>query len=179
MRILFILLLSSLVISANAQVIEFGNKAEIYLVRHAEKEPGDDPLLTPNGNKRAGDLMRALKGKKIKRIYVTEYRRTQNTGDSVRIQLGIDTVHYGSDTSCTDLINKLKAHHDLNDAILIIGHSNTIPLVIRKLGIAEYPTAYIPSNDFDDLFLLSFKKGKATLTRSKYGAASAESAGMH
>ncbi len=179
MRSIFILLLSCLVFSANAQTIEFGSKAKVYLVRHAEKEAGDDPLLTSAGNKRAGDLMRALEGKKIRRIYVTEYRRAQNTGDSLRIQQGIDTVYYGSDTSCTDLINKLKTHRDVNDAILIIGHSNTIPLVIRKLGIDNYPKDYIPSNDFDDLFLLSFKKGKATLTRSKYGAASAESAGMH
>ena len=179
MRTVFILFLSCLVISAKAQTIEFGNNSKVYLVRHAEKESGNDPLLTPDGNKRAGDLMRALKGKQVKRIYVTEYKRTQNTGDSLRIQLGIDTVHYGSDTSCTDLINKLETHHDLNDAILIIGHSNTIPLVIRKLGITNYPKDYIPSNDFDDLFLLSFKKGKAILTRSKYGAASAVSAGMH
>ena len=34
---------------------------KIYIVRHAEKLKGDDPLLTEEGNKRAGDLMRVLK----------------------------------------------------------------------------------------------------------------------
>jgi hypothetical protein len=57
-------LLAAIGLPINAQSTGFGNKATIYLVRHAEKLTGKDPLLTEQGNKRAGDLMRALKGKK-------------------------------------------------------------------------------------------------------------------
>ncbi len=156
----------------------FGDAAKIYLVRHAEKQSGNDPLLTPAGNVRAGDLLRALKDKKIQRIYVTEYRRTQNTGDSLRIQLGIDTVRYLSDTSCIDLFKQIQAHQDMDKAILIIGHSNTIPLMIRKFGLADYPADYIPDKEFDNLFLVRFKKGKAILEKAKYGASSSASATM-
>ena len=85
MRFSLLLMLSAIPFSADAQSISFGNKAKVYLVRHAEKISGEDPLLTAGGNKRAGDLMRALKDKNIKRIYVTEYKRTQNTGDSLRL----------------------------------------------------------------------------------------------
>ncbi|MEI9957485.1 MAG: histidine phosphatase family protein [Ferruginibacter sp.] len=53
------------------------------------KESGKDPVLTKEGNQRAGDLMRTLKDKHIKRIYVTQFKRTQMTGDSLRIQLAL------------------------------------------------------------------------------------------
>lgn len=154
---------------ANAQMITFKDDAKIYLVRHAEKLSGNDPSLTTEGNNRAGDLMRVLTDKKIARIYVTEYKRTQNTGDSLRIQSGIDTVHYLSDTSCIDLVNKIKANGDLNRTILIIGHSNTLPTIIRKLGLLEYAAEDIPSNEFDNLFLIKFKKGRPSLTKTKFG----------
>ena len=36
-------------------------KTNLYFVRHAEKETGNDPALTEKGKKRAGDLMRYLK----------------------------------------------------------------------------------------------------------------------
>ncbi len=71
-----------------AQTILPNAKTKIYIVRHAEKESGNDPQLTVAGRNRAGDLMRTLKNKHIRHIYVTQYRRTQMTGDSMRIQLG-------------------------------------------------------------------------------------------
>lgn len=178
MRLILLLIFVATFFTGFAQSISFGNKAKIYLVRHAEKGPGEDPLLTSDGNKRAGDLLRAMKNKKIRHVYVTEYKRTQNTGDSIRLQLGIDTVHYLSDTSCIDLMNKLIANKDVNKSILIIGHSNTIPLIIRKLGLPDYPKDYIPANEFDNLFLLTFKDGRASLKKMKYGAVSGSSATM-
>jgi len=178
MRYLLILCLALVQLNAGAQSPAFKDGARIYLVRHAEKQSGKDPLLTDAGNRRSGDLARALKGKGIQRIYVTEYKRTQHTADSLMIFSRIDTVHYLSDTSCTDLINKIIANNDLNNAILIIGHSNTVPLIIAKLGLAGYPATYIPDAEFDNLFLLTFKKGKASLKKTKFGAASAISATM-
>ncbi|MEO6721416.1 MAG: histidine phosphatase family protein [Ferruginibacter sp.] len=178
MRLNFIFLLLAACSSAGAQQINFGNKASIYLVRHAEKGQGNDPLLTGEGNKRAGDLLRALKSKNILRIYVTEYKRTQNTGDSLRIQLGIDTVHYTADTTGDDLAKKILEHNDLNAPILVIGHSNTIPKIIQRLGLPGYPRDYIPDSEFDNLFLLKYKKGKAILQKSKFGASSGSSATM-
>jgi len=178
MRYMLLLFFTASYFPTNAQLITFKNNAKIYLVRHAEKLTGDDPLLTIEGNKRAGDLMRALKDKEIERIYITEYKRTQHTGDSLRIQLGIDTVHYLSDTSCIDLMSKLKANQDLNRTILIIGHSNTLPTIIRKLGLLDYAPADIPSNEFDNLFLMKFKKGTPSLTKMKFGEPSGASAMM-
>lgn len=147
-------------------------KTTIYLVRHAEKEKGNDPELTPAGKERAGELLRILKDKKIKRIYVTQYRRTQMTGDSLRIQLGIDTVHYLADTTGNDLLEKINQHQDFGKAILVIGHSNTVPVVIKKLGVINPVVTNVPDNEFDNLFKVKIKKGKAVLSIKKYGAKS-------
>lgn len=151
---------------------------KIFIVRHAEKEAGKDPLLTAAGNVRAGDLMRVLQNEGVQKIYVSRFRRTQNTADSMRIQLKIDTVHYTADTLCDDLVNTIIEHRDFGKTILIIAHSNTIPQIIRKLGVSDYPYGDIPDNDYDNLFVITYKKEKAKLKVMKYGAGSGASAAM-
>ncbi len=159
-------------------------KTKIYLVRHAEKQTGTDPELTDAGKKRAGDLMRTLQNKNVERIYVTQFKRTQMTADSMRLQLGIDTVHYLADENGIDLFNKIAAHNDFNTTILIIGHSNTVPDYIKKLGVNNYPQANIIDTEFDNLFKVYYKRSfvfspfKAHVKKEKYGAASGVSGAM-
>ena len=151
---------------------------KIFIVRHAEKETGNDPVLTAAGNTRAGDLMRALQNENIQKIYVSRTRRSQNTADSLRLQLKIDTVHYTADTVCDNLINSIIQHSDFGKTILIIAHSNTIPQIIRKLGVVDYPYGNIPDNNHDQLFIVTYKKEKAKLKTMKYGAESGVLAAM-
>jgi phosphohistidine phosphatase SixA len=173
-------------VTAQAQLLPSGifAKTKIYLVRHAEKQTGTDPELTDAGKKRAGDLMRALQNKNVQRIYVTQFKRTQMTGDSMRLQLGIDTVHYQADENGIDLFNKIAAHNDFNTTILIIGHSNTLPDYIKKLGVANYPQVNIVDTEFDNLFKVYYKRPfvfsrfKAHVKKGKYGVVSAVSAVM-
>jgi phosphohistidine phosphatase SixA len=155
-----------------------GATTRIFIARHAEKETGKDPVLTTAGNLRSGDLMRALQNEGIQKIYVSQYRRSQNTGDSMRIQLKIDTVHYLADTVCDNLINSIVEHGDFGKTILIIAHSNTIPQIIRKFGVTDYPYEDIPDDEFDNLFVITYKKGKAKLKKMKYGSKSGISEGM-
>ena len=160
------------------------SKTNLFFVRHAEKETGNDPALTVDGQKRAGDLMRTLKNKNVKRIYVTQFKRTQMTADSMRLQLGIDTVHYDATENGVDLFNKIAAHGDFNKTILIIGHSNTVPDYIKKAGIANFPQANINDTEFGNLYKVFYKRPflfssfKAHLKHSKYGSLSASSATM-
>jgi broad specificity phosphatase PhoE len=151
---------------------------KIFIVRHGEKEAGKDPVLTPAGNIRAGDLMRALQNEGVQKIYVSQYKRTQNTADSMRIQLKINTVQYIADTLCDDLVNSIMENGDFGKTILIIAHSNTIPQIIRKFGVTDYPYGDIPDNEFDNLFVITYKKEKAKLKKMKYGAKSGVSAAM-
>jgi broad specificity phosphatase PhoE len=152
--------------------------SKIYIVRHAEKLDGDDPLLTEEGNKRAGDLMRRLKDKKIERIYVSEFKRTQNTADSLRLQLGIDTVQINADTSCQSLFAAITKNNDWDKHILIVTHSNIIQKIIYKLGLTDFPQENIPAAEFDNLYKVELKKGKLDLKHTKYGKPSAASAQM-
>jgi phosphohistidine phosphatase SixA len=156
-------------LSAGAQNRLVAKGTVIYLVRHAEKESGNDPVLTTAGKQRAGDLLKVLKNKKLQRIYVTQFRRTQMTADSLRLQLNIDTVQYTADTTGVSLIEKITAHDDFGKIILVIGHSNTIPILIKKLGVL-LPLKAIADNEFDNLFVIKYRKGKAQLTLLKYGA---------
>lgn len=155
-----------------------GRKSMIFIVRHAEKQTGNDPLLTDDGNKRAGDLMRTLKKEKIKRIYVTQYKRTQHTADSLQLQLGIDTMQIIADTSCAALFAAISHNNDWNKPILIITHSNIIQKIIYKLGITGFPQQNIPEKEFDNLYRIIVKKKQPLLTHTKYGNPSATSATM-
>ena len=149
---------------------------KIYIVRHAEKITtggGNDPLLTEAGYKRAGDLMRKLRYECIRRTYVSQALRTQLTADSLRIRLMIDTVHYHHD-NYDGLLQSIRLHGDAGRTILIIAHSNTIPAIIRKLGVLNYPQQEIPAWQFDNLYLVTFPGGVAKVTKTKYGATSVQ-----
>lgn len=158
-----------------AQVVINNKTPDVYIVRHAEKETGIDPVLTEAGKRRAGDLVRVLRNKQVQKIYVSQFRRSGMTADSLRLQLHIDTVHYMPDTSGEDLFRTISSHHDEGKTILIIGHSNTIPAIIHKLGITGYPRSNIPDNEYDDLFVIKNVRGKPALSIIKYGRHSAAS----
>jgi broad specificity phosphatase PhoE len=155
-----------------------GKHSRIYIVRHGEKQKGDDPLLTEEGYKRAGDLMRTLQHKGIKRVYITQYKRTQQTSDSIRLQLGIDTVQIIADTSCAALFTAISDHNDWNQPILIVTHSNIIQKIIYKLGYTDFPQQNIPEKEFDNLYMIKIQKKKTVLEHRKYGTPSAASATM-
>jgi len=51
----------------------------IYLVRHAEKQKGSDPMLTEAGEERALKLLSILKDQGVDAVYSTPYNRTKST----------------------------------------------------------------------------------------------------
>jgi broad specificity phosphatase PhoE len=162
-----------------AQILQdFTRHTKIYIVRHAEKDTGNNPNLTTAGHKRAGDLMRLLKTKNIQRIYSTPTRRTMQTGDSLRLLQNIDSLIYQADTTGEGLYTKIIAAGDNRKNILVVGHSNTVAKLIRRLGAVNYPNKDLPDTEFDNLFLITYKKGKAKVKAMKYGERSGESAGM-
>jgi broad specificity phosphatase PhoE len=177
----FIISVCSLIILQQSMAqsnVPVGKNATIYIVRHAEKLSGEDPLLTPEGNSRSGDLMRTLIDKHIAKIYVSEFKRTQHTADSLHLNIGIDTVHYMADTSCTNLFETIINNKTGNKSILIISHSNIIQKIIYKLGIINFPQENLPAGEFDNLYIIHFINNKPSLEKKKYGKASTLSAAM-
>jgi phosphohistidine phosphatase SixA len=144
-----------------------------YIVRHAEKDTGTNPALSDAGKKRAGDLYRQLKNKKIDLVFVSQYRRTAMTADSLRLYQKIKTVEYTADLTAASLFDKMESNAGKAKNILIVGHSNTLPVIIRKAGVGSYTAKEIPDNEYDKLFIVKRKKGKSSLKIKKYGAPSA------
>src|SRR5881394_2278280 len=109
-------------------------QSTIFIVRHAEKAGDDDndPDLSEIGRARAETLARILKDAEITAIYTTEFKRTQQTAAPLAKILGLNvTTVSGKDSA--ELKSKL---HDSHGNILVISHSNTIPELIKGLGIA-------------------------------------------
>ena len=144
----------------------------VILVRHAERADGGagantmtaapaDPLLSAAGQARAARLAQMLADAGITAIYATEFRRTQDTGKPLAAKLGVPVRSVpAKDTA--GLVAKLKTEH-AKDVVLIIGHSNTVPDVIKVLGGAAVT---IRDDEYDSLFILVPATG--ALTRIRY-----------
>jgi phosphohistidine phosphatase SixA len=161
-------------INTIAQKPIFAPKTTIYLVRHAEKDTGNNPPLTQAGFKRAGDLMRYLQNKSVSKIYSTKYKRTNQTADSLKFAQNLTTIIYEADTIGNDLVAKIKANGDEGKIILVVGHSNTVPKLIRRLGVSSYAVQNLGDNEFSNIFKLVYKRRKVKFKHESYGVTGLE-----
>jgi broad specificity phosphatase PhoE len=142
--------------------------ATIILVRHAERASAmtADALLSPAGEQRAQQLSRVLKDANIRRIYVTEVRRTQQTAAPLAEVLQITpTVIPQKDTDA--LLKQLRDTHD-DETVLVVGHTNTVPLIVDRLGGGHVPP--FTDNEYDRLIILvSGGGGNAHVVTLRYG----------
>ena len=123
----------------------------VFIVRHAEKATtgGNDPDLSDAGRKRADALARILKNSQITSVFVTEFKRTQETAAPLATAAHLTpTIIPAKDVPA--LVVKLRA---LNGNALVVGHGNTIPDLVKELGIATPIT--IPEDDYTEIFVVS------------------------
>jgi broad specificity phosphatase PhoE len=138
--IFWVVLCSALLSTATAQ-------PTIFIVRHAEKaDASKDPDLSEAGRGRAEALAKVLRDANIAAIYATEFKRTQETAAPLAKALGIRITTVPAKDSAT-LIAKLRSS---NGNALVVGHGDTIPDLIKALGISE--AINIWQNDYDNLF---------------------------
>ena len=122
----------------------------IFVVRHAEKAStgGNDPDLSPQGQKRADALASILKDSQVTSVFVTELKRTQETAaPTAKAAHVTPTVIPANDIG--GLVEKLRA---LNGNALVVGHGNTIPELLKALGIAT--SVSIPEDDYSEIFVV-------------------------
>jgi broad specificity phosphatase PhoE len=130
----------------------------VYLVRHAEKTSAEaDATLSPAGTKRAACLANTLKDAGIQQIYVTEAKRTQQTAEPLAKQLKI-TPKVMPAADPTHLIRDVFYNGKGNT--LVVGHSNTLPVIIAKMKAGTIPA--IGDNDYDKLFIITTMEGSTT-----------------
>lgn len=163
----------SLVLSAGAALVPAVATAQklVIAVRHAERADGGagagmtgaaaDPLLSPEGEARARRLAAMLADAGITAIYATEFRRTQDTAKPVAERLGL-AVRTTPARDTGALVAALSKAH-ANDVVLIVGHSNTVPALIKALG---GPDVTIADDEYSALLVLVPSTG--VLTKIRY-----------
>jgi phosphohistidine phosphatase SixA len=130
----------------------------VFLVRHAERADtvtggpammGTDPSLSDAGHARAAALTTVLKDAGLTAIFVTEYKRTQETAAPIAKALALTPLIVSSkDTQA--LLAKLK---DVTGNVLVVGHSNSVPEIIKGLGVGGAPS--IADDQYDQLFIVT------------------------
>jgi broad specificity phosphatase PhoE len=135
--------------------------ADIYLVRHAEKEldGSQDPDLTEVGTHRAANLAVMLKSAEIKRIFSSDYQRTRNTAAPVAEVAGVEMELYNP-KALEALAGQLLR---LKENALVVGHSNTTTDLVTRLG-GDAGSAIVEEWEYDRLYLLQTENGKVTRT---------------
>ena len=132
----------------------FAADPKILLVRHAEKADeaaakSKDPALSKAGQARAERLAVLLKDAGVSSVFVTEARRTQQTAEPLCRAANIKPqVVPAGDTAA--LLAKLK---ETDGTVLVVAHSNTIPEIIKGLGVAD--AVSVGENEYDNLFIYS------------------------
>jgi 2,3-bisphosphoglycerate-dependent phosphoglycerate mutase len=136
-------------------------------VRHAEKETqGDDPNLSEVGKNRAKHLAEILKNLNINRIGYSNTKRAQATAAPLLGMINCSTDVYAKTVTEPYLLSTMEACK--GKAVLVVGHSNSIPEMINIL-VGEKKINDIPDDEFDNLYIVSvINKGNAKVMAYKY-----------
>jgi broad specificity phosphatase PhoE len=146
---------------------------KIYLVRHAEKasNTANPELKNPEGFARAIALRDSMWTVKLKGVFCTNFLRTIHTAEPTATDHSMHVSIYNNADRTIDSLAAKK-----NKRFLVVGHSNTVPGMVRHLGLDPGISGDIPDNDFDNLFIVTIrKKGgviKKSVERKNYGAPS-------
>jgi len=141
-----VLLLSILVAATIASA-----EPVVVVVRHAEKAASDgkDPDLSPAGRARAEALARILKDSGITTIFTTEFKRTQETAAPTAAAMKIAPMVVPAKDSAL-LVSRLR---QLNGNALVVAHGNTIPDIVKALGMDM--AIQIPEDDYTELLIVT------------------------
>lgn len=106
----------------------------IYLIRHAEKANAlHDTELSEAGKERAQKWSAYFSNKGIASIYATPYKRTNATVAQLAEKLHLEINSYNPAQLDLKTISEVYK----GKAVLIVGHSNTLPNHVNKLLNAE------------------------------------------
>ena len=145
----------------------------IYIVRHAEKQqlPEDapqaereDPPLSRDGQLRAMGLPEDVPVRQIDAIYVTKTKRSKDTASAVVALNSVKPIYYPPN-DVDGLVERLRRRHGQH--VLVVGHSNTIPPLLKGLGVQE--PVEIDHGQYGDLWVVTLTGAGATLELRRFG----------
>jgi phosphohistidine phosphatase SixA len=120
----------------------------VFIVRHAGKagDGGKDPDLSPEGQKRADVLASILRDSRITSVFVTEFKRTQQTASPTAKTAHVNPIVVPAN-DVEQLVGKLRTS---DGNALVVGHGNTVPELLKALGVVA-PIS-IPDDDYNEIF---------------------------
>src|SRR5215204_1286522 len=144
LSILITLLIAAVLFQPTFAQDDFKPKT-VFLIRHAEREdePRQDPPLKKEGIARSQELARLLSNAGIKAIYASQFTRTKQTAEALATKTGVAVTSISlksnpsnprqiAEESTAEVVNKVLSGPGEN--VLVVGHSNSIPDVIKMLG---------------------------------------------
>lgn len=140
------------------------NEFTLYFARHAEKEAAaSNPGLNVQGQLRAQQLADILEQAGIQAVLSTDFNRTRETAAPLAARLRLDTETYPAKDN-EGLVRRL-----LEDkkTVLVVGHSNTIPELVRLAG-GQAPD--LTERDYGDIFQLTYVGDRVITTRLRIPA---------
>jgi len=145
----------------------------IIFVRHAEQTSHEetDPSLNDAGKQRVAELTRQLVDADVvagvDAIYSTPFKRSLETVQPIADALDLPINSYDAADTETVLETILKNHK--GKIILVVGHSNTVPVLIANLG-ASKNVPPIAQSEFDNIYIISIPWfGKTKTIRLRFG----------
>jgi len=141
----------------------------VILVRHAELGDASGvaakavPLST-EGQVRADRLAKMLERSHVDAVYATDFERTRATAEPAAKALKHE-VMIASQDDPREFVERLRKEH-ANDVVLVVGHSDTVPGIIKALGVHE--DVRFDKGDFGNLFIVTPRASEATLVRLRY-----------
>jgi broad specificity phosphatase PhoE len=139
----------------------------LLIVRHADRA-GREDALSPLGVARAAALAHVIGNDNVTAIYHSDTSRARDTAAPLARALGVTPTSYVA-KDVSGLLHDIFAGHR-GEQVLVVGHSNTVPQLIRAAGGPEL--ADLAENEFDKLFVLTTGSGlgrTANLVRLRYG----------
>ena len=141
-----------------------------YVVRHAERATAapnmsSDVPLSDEGKQRAENLKNLLHTKKVSEIFSTNTLRTRSTVQPTADYFQLKTQLYGPRPDSA-FIQSLKTK---KKNVLVVGHSNTVDDIVNMLCGNQQVPGDLAETEYDNLFIVTKKGKKWTITRKKYG----------
>jgi len=145
----------------------------VILARHAEKAttPADDPPLTEAGRARAQALATAVRSAGLGAVIVTPLARTRATAAPSAQAFGLTPIEVPVRGGIAEHVAAVAAQVRAlppGTAVLVVGHSNTIPAIVTALGGPTLPE--LCDNQYSVLYVMSLPaEGPARLVTASYG----------
>jgi len=163
-KLTFVLMMCAMMIPAVAKgqmviVVRHAERADGGAAAGAAMTTGNDPELSEAGKARAQKLAAMLTDAGIVAIYTTQFRRTKDTAAPLAARIGV-AVEPVSSGDMSALAAKIKSH--AAGAVLVVGHSNTVPQIIKALGGSAVTVA---DDEYDSVF---FVAANGTTTRIRF-----------